>query len=118
MQAQWETSCLSNEITFVSDGGLLLQHLDAKRNEDLPGLILLDLLTSGENGHQILGTIKSNRKYREIPVVVLTSPSEEKDTFQSFVEGADARLDKPVTTASLIDLVRNLNSLNLAIVGS
>lgn len=81
-----------------------------------PGLIFLDLNTPHLDGLSALRTIKSDEQYRKIPVVILSESSAQRTTFQSFLEGADAFLLKPLTAAAILDLIRNLNGLSLTLV--
>ena len=52
-----------------------------KKAENLPDLILLDILLPGINGFEVLKELKKNGKTRDIPVIVLTNlGSEQSDS--------------------------------------
>ncbi len=81
-----------------------------------PRLILLDLKLPKVNGLDVLKRLKSEKKTRDIPVVVLTSSREEKDIFTSYRNGVNSYIVKPVefrafsrTLAAVADYWMNLN---------
>jgi DNA-binding response OmpR family regulator len=68
-----------------------------------PDLILLDVLMSGIDGRNICKTIKADRGFRSIPIVMISAhPSAAKTIFES---GADAFLAKPFETQELLSLI-------------
>ena len=93
---------LSNEIHIAADGEAALDFLFcrgayANRSfERPPILILLDLKLPRINGTQVLEQIKTDPRTRTIPVVVLTSSSEDRDIEQAFRLGANSYVQKPV----------------------
>lgn len=82
-----EQTSLQYELVHAGDGGRALELLEAAAagfEGTLPDLILLDLNLPKRTGWEVLMRIKSNRKMRQIPVVVLTSSNNKEDTQQSF----------------------------------
>ena len=102
---------LHNPIRAVPHGQALLDYLyrqgayKAAAEAPRPGLILLDLNMPIKNGHEALREIKADPTLRHIPVVVLSTSSNEEDINASYANGANAYLIKPITldqlTASL-----------------
>ena len=87
---------LKNEGEFVGE----------KRSR--PALILLDLNMPGLDGKQTLAIIKENEKLRKIPIVILTTSSDEYDVEQCYKLGANTYIQKPVDFDGLIDAVKRL----------
>lgn len=58
----------------VADDG----NVGLKKANDLPDLILLDILLPGMNGFEVLSRLKKNAKTKDIPVIVLTNLGSEQ----------------------------------------
>jgi CheY-like chemotaxis protein len=93
---------LSNKVLVINDGAEALDYIFARgeyedRNmENIPRLILLDLKLPKVHGLEVLRQIKSNEMTKVIPVVVLTSSTEEKDVIESYKLGVNSYIAKPV----------------------
>jgi two-component system alkaline phosphatase synthesis response regulator PhoP len=73
-QEAFEEEDFELEVATNGDEGL-------KKAENLPNLILLDILLPGINGFEVLKELKKNNKTRDIPVIVLTNlGSEQSDS--------------------------------------
>ncbi|GER88135.1 hypothetical protein KDW_22970 [Dictyobacter vulcani] len=70
---------------------------------DLPDLILLDVLLSGDDGRDICKSLKSNPATRHIPVIMLSAHSDASKVAEA--GGADGFLEKPFDVDALIDTV-------------
>lgn len=68
----------------------------SRRNDDAPGLILLDLNMPGTDGRELLRILKRDEKLRRIPVVVLTTSSNPTDVDECYQAGANSYSIKPV----------------------
>ena len=113
---------LGNPLQFVADGEELMDYLkrrgpyaDAVRFP-MPGLILLDLNMPRKDGREALREIKADPALREIPVVVLTTSKAEEDVANSYSDGANSFITKPVSFAALIEVVQTLGKYWLQIV--
>jgi len=73
-------------------------------NGNLPDLILLDVLLSGEDGIEVCKRLKSQEKTKDIPVILLSAHSSASKTAQDC--GADAFLDKPFDLDVLVEMVK------------
>ena len=71
------------------------KYLDKEKFPD-PDLILLDIRMPKINGIEVLKEIKSNEKLKDIPVVMLTVSTIEKDVLASFENGCDHYVTKSV----------------------
>jgi two-component system response regulator len=92
----------ANNVVVVRDGAEALDYvfrtgayadLPAGR---LPRVILLDLKLPKVDGLEVLRRIKEDPRTRKIPVVVLTSSSEETDIVRSYELGVNSYIVKPV----------------------
>lgn len=88
-------------IKLVENGSQALEFLygdESGENSVItpPDLILLDLNLPIIDGFTILKKIRSNKKTKHTPVIVLTSSGEEKDINQSYDLGANSYIQKPV----------------------
>lgn len=105
---------LRNPVEFVVDGEGLLDRLrgsgryagDPPRR--LPGLILVDLDMPRMNGLEAIREIKADPTVRHIPLVVLTTSTDEGDIDQSYDLGVASYIVKPVTFGALVDVMREL----------
>jgi CheY-like chemotaxis protein len=71
----------------------------------LPRLILLDLKLPRMDGLEVLRRIKSDARTRAIPVVILSSSSQERDIEASYRQGANGYIVKPVDFGSFVETV-------------
>jgi two-component system, response regulator len=103
-----------NKLVWVKDGAEALDFIFARgiyseRNmEDVPKLILLDLRMPKVDGLEVLHRIKENDLTKKIPVVVLTSSSEDRDIVESYKLGVNSYVSKPVEFDAFIDAVSTL----------
>ena len=75
---------------FVHDGRAALSLLDQLR----PDMILLDVMMPGLNGIDVLKTIRSHPKHRDLPVVVFSALSDEETRTAALNSGAQEYLVK------------------------
>jgi CheY-like chemotaxis protein len=109
---------LANELIVCGDGVAamaLLRERQAK-NEQQPGLILLDLNLPGRGGLEVLAEIKADTELRVIPVVILTSSGAERDVLQSYERNANAYVTKPIDIDEFLAAIRSLGDFWLAVV--
>ena len=71
-----------------------------------PGLILLDLNMPGIDGRHVLDLIKTDAALRSIPVVILTTSTDEKDIEHCYRVGANSYIQKPVSLERLTESIR------------
>ncbi|MCJ7435704.1 MAG: response regulator [Anaerolineales bacterium] len=109
-----EKSHIANKLIVVEDGQEALDYLfggdpltDQKLNE-LPALILLDLKLPKVDGLQVLRRIRANERTSRLPVVMLTTSSEEDDIAQSYDLGANSYIRKPVDFNQFVEAIQYL----------
>lgn len=105
---------LANEIEHVRDGeqalAMLLGDDEAEGSLSIarPRLILLDLKMPKVNGIEVLRRLKTDRRTRHIPVVVMTSSQEEQDVVQSYDLGVNSYIIKPVDFQQFTEATKTL----------
>lgn len=86
------------EMSFFSDGEAFLEYLnarDALADLSPPGLTLLDLNMPRMGGVATLSALRSDARYRHLPVVVFTTSNNEHDIQETYTLGVSAYLTKP-----------------------
>ncbi|PZU91511.1 MAG: two-component system response regulator [Pseudanabaena sp.] len=74
----------------------------------LPSVILFDLKLPKISGLEVLRQIRANERTRFLPVVVLTSSSEDRDIIESYNLGANSYVRKPVEFHRFTEAVSQL----------
>ncbi len=80
-------------IEVYEDGEAVLAWL--RRGEALPDLILLDINMPGLSGLEVLEQLKTDTRFKRIPVVMLTSSELEDDVARAYELGASGYISKP-----------------------
>jgi CheY-like chemotaxis protein len=105
---------VSNEIVVTRDGREALDYLfgegayAGRELKTMPAVILLDLKLPKISGLEVLRRVRAEPATRLIPVVVLTSSSEDEDMVNSYHSGANSYVRKPVEFASFASAVAKL----------
>lgn len=99
---------ISNPVAIATDGEAALLWIRNEEQHPLPSLILLDLNLPKVAGLDVLREIRSNPRTKFLPVVVLTTSSEERDIVESYQLGANSFVRKPVVFAEFVEAVRAL----------
>jgi len=73
-----------------------------------PDLILLDLMLPGMDGWEFLRIIKSDERFKDVPVILLTCRGELRDKILGLESGASDYITKPFTPDGLIQRIRTL----------
>ncbi|HSH56156.1 MAG TPA: response regulator [Candidatus Limnocylindrales bacterium] len=108
-------SRLANNVFCVKDGAELLDFLNkhgkyTAESAPTPDLILLDLNMPKKNGREALKEIKSDERFDQIPVVILTTSDAEQDIIASYKLGANSYINKPVDFDGLVDIMKALKT--------
>jgi two-component system response regulator len=105
---------ITNEVVIARDGSEALDYLfgtgrHAGRDPRLaPQLVLLDLKLPKVDGLEVLRQLRADERTRLLPVVVLTSSTEERDVVESYRLGANSYVRKPVDFTEFIEAARQL----------
>lgn len=76
--------------------------------EQIPDLILLDIMLPGEDGLTILRKLRERERYRDIRVLLITAKTTEYDVIAGLDSGADDYLRKPFGVMEMLARVRAL----------
>ena len=85
-----------------ADGPSMLKALDA----EIPDLILLDIMMPEMDGTEVLKNLRSNAKYKDIPVIMATAKGTEMDKIIGLNSGADDYLVKPFGVMEMVARVK------------
>jgi two-component system, response regulator len=99
-----------NPVTVVGNGAQALTMLlgDDHREQDNPALILLDLKLPKVDGLEVLRAIRADARTRLVPVLVLTSSTEEEDLRAAYDLGANGYVRKPVRCSEFAEAVHTV----------
>jgi CheY-like chemotaxis protein len=89
-------SHVANTVDVASDGVEAIEYFAGLETNQLPQLVLLDLKMPRMDGLEVLRRIREDEKTRLLPVVILTTSSEERDKVESYKLGANSYIRKPV----------------------
>ena len=109
-----EQNQITNKLVHAEDGREALDYLfgigkyAGKDARDLPAVVLLDLKLPRMDGLEVLKQMRANERTRLVPVVVLTSSSQEEDVVASYNLGANSYIRKPVDFTQFAEAVRVL----------
>lgn len=92
------------ELLVAEDGERALQMLE----DDAPDLILMDMQLPKVDGYEATRRIKSDDRFRGIPLVALTAHSMHRDKQRAIDAGCDEFVTKPVDADGLLALVGRL----------
>lgn len=102
---------LANKLVWAKDGAEALDFIFAtgayagRSSNNHPKLILLDLRLPKVDGLEVLQKIKTNERTKLIPIVVLTSSTEDRDIVESYKLGVNSYLSKPVNFDEFVRMV-------------
>lgn len=91
----------------ISDGAGLLPIL--LKSAELPRLILLDINMPFKNGFETLKELRSISKFADIPVIMLTTSSDDADRQRCLELGANDFLTKPLRHQQLRDMAQSIS---------
>jgi CheY-like chemotaxis protein len=107
-------SGFANTVHHVKDGAEALDFIygkEAYASRDInkhPKLILLDLKMPKMSGTEVLEKIKSDPKFKSIPVVILTSSKEDPDIQKCYALGANSYITKPVESENFFQVIKEI----------
>lgn len=107
-------SNIANRVVVARDGAAALDYLFARGAyadrdmKEVPQVVLLDLNLPKLGGLEVLRAIRADERTKLLPVVILTSSSEDKDLAGGYASGANSYIVKPVDFTQFADAVRQL----------
>ncbi|MDX5477417.1 MAG: response regulator [Cyclobacteriaceae bacterium] len=78
-------------------------------NVKRPDIILLDINIPIFSGHEVLEKIKEDQDLKRIPVIMLTTSSNQKDIEKSYHNNCNSYVQKPLEMESFIDAILKID---------
>jgi two-component system response regulator len=107
-------SNILNEVVVAQDGVEALDYLfgtgkfEGRDTRIMPQMILLDLKMPRVDGLEVLQRMREDARTKVLPVVILTTSSEDKDRIESYRLGANSYIRKPVDFNQFVEAVQQL----------
>jgi two-component system response regulator len=107
-------SNILNKVVVARDGVQALDYLFIRGDfvdrepREVPQVILLDLKLPKLDGLEVLRIVRGDHRTKLLPVVILTSSTEEQDLIRGYDLGANSYIRKPVDFTQFVDAVRQL----------
>lgn len=128
MRLAFAGSEIPHNLILVSDGIEALNYLQRQVSyndtasslndyslEHMPALIVLDLNLPGIDGIEVLRRIRADPRTRIIPVVIISSSNEPQDLIDSYINGCNSYLRKPINFTQLQNFVREISTYWLTV---
>ena len=101
---------LANKVHWVRDGAEALDYLFGKgeyagRDTTLPRLVLLDIKMPRVDGIDVLKRLRADERTRFLPVVVMTSSTQDRDIIESYRLGVNSYVVKPLQFGAFAETV-------------
>ncbi len=118
---------IPHNLIIVSDGIEALDYLQKQADYDdslaaserslasMPALIMLDLNLPRINGIEVLRRIRANPRTRILPVVIISSSNEPQDLIDSYLNGCNSYIRKPIHFTQLQNFVREISTYWLSV---
>jgi two-component system response regulator len=105
---------ISNPLVRIEDGADALDYLfgrgkySTRDTTEMPAVILLDLNLPRLSGVEVLTALRANERTQHLPVVILTSSTEDRDRLAAYAQHANSYVQKPVDYDHFVDAARQL----------
>ncbi|SDW98877.1 response regulator [Marinobacter mobilis] len=105
-------SRLTNPLFFVNDGEELMGYLRRQPPYDdvcqypMPGIILLDLNMPRMDGRACLREIRGDPELNHLPIVVLTTSTEQEEVVRSYNLGANSFMSKSIDFEAFVSQIK------------
>lgn len=102
----------NHNITALKDGEEALKYL--RNDNDVinyihPDIILLDLNLPKRDGREILSKIRSDYKFKDIPVIILSTSQNEEDVFTAYRLKANCYISKPIDLSHFFNIIESID---------
>src|SRR5438046_10189190 len=119
-QRAFKQAGLPHELRVVRDGDEALAYLHREGAYNEPGIaprpdvILLDLNLPRMGGHELLREVKQDHRFRQVPIIVLTTSERPDDVRLAYDAGANAYLLKPMGVSRFTEVIGQLAQVLIA----
>jgi CheY-like chemotaxis protein len=113
-QRAFQQAGLPHDLRVVRDGDEALAYLHregaykATETAPRPDVILLDLNLPRMGGHELLREVKQDSRFKQVPIIVLTTSERPDDVRLAYDAGANAYLLKPVEFSRFTEVIGQL----------
>src|SRR5512145_3304937 len=110
-QRAFKQAGLPHDLRVVRDGDEALAYLHREgayvdpQAAPRPDVILLDLNLPRMGGHDLLRKVKQDSRFKQVPIIVLTTSGRSDDVRLAYEQGANAYLLKPVEFSRFTDVI-------------
>ncbi len=95
------------DLITAQNGKEAIEYL---QNKTLPKFILLDLKLPIVDGFEVMKFVRSYEQTKLVPVIILTSSTEESDINRIYELGANSYIQKPINYKSFLEVVKTISS--------
>ena len=105
----FEENKYNAHLEFVNNGQAIFSYLNHRfeNHLPLPALILINLHTTPEDGREVLKQLKSDARYKHIPVVMLSGSNNPSMAHECYALGASSFIQKPSLLSETHDKITN-----------
>jgi DNA-binding response OmpR family regulator len=95
-------------VTVKHDGQSAINFLNSNTPGNTPDMIISDIVMPVVDGYGLCRRIKALSRFKDVPVVLLTSLSDTEDVFNALTSGADSFVTKPYNESVLISRIQTI----------
>ncbi len=106
-----ENSLMIETMEISRDGNAAIEYLEYvlfNKEIQLPDIILLDINLPKVDGQEVLQFIKEHENLKQIPVIMLSTSSSEKDIVTSYKNYANCFISKPVEVDNFMSVISKI----------
>lgn len=103
---------ISSRLTTFEDGQKLMDFLSEKQHPVPPDLIFLDINMPCKNGKVCLKEIRSNRKFEDVPIIMFSTSSRQRDIDEAYSDGANLYISKSIFFEDDVNILKRLFAIN------
>ena len=100
---------IKHKISVIRDGRAAIDFFGSlKDRENTPDLVLLDINLPKLSGHDVLQYIKKSEKHSQVPVIMLTTSSSERDILSAYKHYANCYITKPMEITEFMSAIAKI----------
>jgi DNA-binding response OmpR family regulator len=103
----FDTENIECEVVLIKDGQEAIDYFQDEIQSQV-SLVILDLNLPKIDGMEVLKFIKKDSKYSSIPVVILSTSSDQNTISEAYKNGANGYVTKPMSYDEFVDKVKML----------
>jgi CheY-like chemotaxis protein len=114
----FEESSLQTNIVVLKNGKEAIDYFsnkDPKESFVKPDLVLLDINIPIFNGHDVLSYIKESALYKDTPVIILSTSSNETDIRKAYLNYANCYIIKPIEFEDFLSTISKIEDFWLSL---